>query len=441
MTYDIDNEKLTAYVLGELDESEREAVEKALESDETLRQTVAELRATAKLAAEVLKTEPAHALTDNQRETIGERAEASSGGAARARRVSRLRWQVAATCALIIAVAGIMALRLGLPAPEEKAFVPMSRYDVAVGDVVQEPTRSLGYLGRHKEAEQAERYGRFGVAGDGFTGGFRAGITAGRGGFGGSVAGGLGRDSVGPRAQADESLATLEATQTDRYLVKNANLTIETEDARKASDMLVAAVEELGGYVSDFREAVDQLGRRSIHVQVRVPAGKFQTSMERLEPLGKVLSRQVTTEDVTEQFVDTDARLRNLKRTEERLLAHLDRTGELEDIVKVEHELTRVREQIEVFEGRLRFLSHRVAFSTINITIQERPKAEPVVPPETYSMAKIASEAARSLIGFFQRLAGRVIWLGIWSVVWVPLLGVVLLLVRRAIRQVRKAQE
>jgi hypothetical protein len=56
-------------------------------------------------------------------------------------------------------------------------------------------------------------------------------------------------------------------------------------------------------------------------------------------------------------------------------------------------------------------------------------------------MAKIASEAARSLVGFFQRVAARVIWLGIWSVVWVPLLGVVLFLVRRGIRQARKAQE
>jgi hypothetical protein len=215
---------------------------------------------------------------------------------------------------------------------------------------------------------------------------------------------------------------------------------IETEDARKAGKLLVAVLEELGGYVSDFREAVDPLGRRSISVQVRVPADKFQSTMERLEPLGKVLSRQVTTEDVTEQFVDTDARLRNLKRTEERLLAHLDRTGELEDIVKVEHELTRVREQIEVLEGRLRFLSHRVAFSTINISLQERPKAESVVPPETYSMAKIASEATRSLIGFFQRVAGRIIWLGIWSVVWVPVVGAVLFLVRRGVRQVRKGQ-
>jgi hypothetical protein len=245
---------------------------------------------------------------------------------------------------------------------------------------------------------------------------------------------------VDTRATQDESIAALEAAQPDRYLIKNASLVIETEDARKAGKLLVAVLEELGGYVSDFREAVDPLGRRSISVQVRVPADKFQSTMERLEPLGKVLSRQVTTEDVTEQFVDTDARLRNLKRTEERLLAHLDRTGELEDIVKVEHELTRVREQIEVLEGRLRFLSHRVAFSTINISLQERPKAESVVPPETYSMAKIASEATRSLIGFFQRVAGRIIWLGIWSVVWVPVVGAVLFLVRRGVRQVRKGQ-
>jgi hypothetical protein len=421
MSHDIDNEKLTAYVLGELDEAERKAVEKVLEQDEGMRQTVAELRAVAKLAAEALKTEPAHALTEGQRKMISKRAETTSGEVGRVRRVSRLRWQVAAACALVVAVAGIMALQVGLPRPaHEEAGGEKLGYGVELFGEVMDRTKSLGYIGdrKHEPRQQASLARPEG-----------------------SAAAGIRPFHVEPRTAAKKSMAALDAAQPDRYLIKNANLTIETEDARKAGDMLVAAVEELGGYVSDFREAVDKLGRRSIHVQVRVPADKFQTSMARLEPLGKVLSRQITTEDVTEQFVDTDARLRNLKRTEERLLAHLDRTGELEDVVKVEHELTRVREELEVLEGRLRFLSHRVEFSTINITLQERPKAEPVVPPETYSMAKIASEAARSLVGFFQRVAGRIIWLGIWSVVWGPLLGVVLLLVRRAIRQVHKAQE
>ena len=89
MTYDTDNEKLTAYVLGELDEAERKAVEKALEQDETLRQTVAELRATAKLAAEALRTEPAHALTDSQWERIVGRAEETSRRDAEAGGVAR----------------------------------------------------------------------------------------------------------------------------------------------------------------------------------------------------------------------------------------------------------------------------------------------------------------------------------------------------------------
>jgi predicted nuclease with TOPRIM domain len=161
--------------------------------------------------------------------------------------------------------------------------------------------------------------------------------------------------------------------------------------------------------------------------------------MQRLGMLGKVLNRHVSTEDVTEEYVDTDARLRNLKRTEERLLAHLDRTGELKGIVEVERELNRVREEIERLEGRLRYLSHRVDFSTFNVTFQEKPKAEPVVPPETFSIAKIASQATRGLVGFLQGLSKCIVWLGIWSVVWVPLLLLVLFLARRAIRQFRTA--
>src|SRR5207248_5952700 len=121
------------------------------------------------------------------------------------------------------------------------------------------------------------------------------------------------------------------------------------------------------------------------------------------------------------EFVDSQATLRNLQQTESRLLAHLNRTGRLADTLLVEKELTRVRGEIERLEGRLRFLSHRVLFSTLTVTISEAPRPEPIVPAQSYSSGQQLSEAVRSLVAFGQLLWTGAIWLGIWSAVWAPL--------------------
>ena len=235
-----------------------------------------------------------------------------------------------------------------------------------------------------------------------------------------SALGYLGRAGDSSNAAASSPLDALAAQQRDRYLIRNATLTVETDDARRATEELVAATQRTGGYVADLREHVDALGRRSVTLQIRVPAKQFESTMLELEALGKVLEKQVSTEDVTEQFVDAEARTRNLKRTEERLLEHLERTGMLEDVVKVERELTRVREEIERLEGRLRYLSHRTAFSTLTITLREKPKAEPVLPARTFSSAQTASEALRALVSLLQAVWARFIWIGVWSALWLP---------------------
>ncbi len=230
-------------------------------------------------------------------------------------------------------------------------------------------------------------------------------------------------------------LAVMAASQPDRYLIKNATLIIETDDARAATDRVVAAMQQVQGYVSDLHETVNALGNRTVTMQVRIPSTAFDQSLMQVEALGKVLNKQVNTQDVTEEYVDIDARSRNLKSMETRLLDHLTRAGALEEVLRVEQELTRVREQIERLDGRLRFLSDRVGFSTIGLTLQEAPKAEPIMPAETFSTGKTTSEALRSLIEFAQGLWVIAIWVGVWSPVWLPLALAAAVVIRRQRRQ------
>lgn len=221
-------------------------------------------------------------------------------------------------------------------------------------------------------------------------------------------------------ASTGDSLGTLAATQPDRYLIKNAALQIEVDDAPKAIETLAVAARGLGGYLSNMHERKLGPERTQITATLRVPADTFEQAMTHAQELGSVIERHVSSEDVTEQYVDTKAAIRNLERTEERLLAHLDRSAKLEDILKAEQELTRVRGQLERLEGQLRFLSHRVAFSTIEVTLREKEKAGPLTPVISFSTGSVASRAVRSLVVFLQILWTMAIWVGVWTPVWAP---------------------
>jgi len=215
------------------------------------------------------------------------------------------------------------------------------------------------------------------------------------------------------------ALASLSAVQPDRHLIKNAVVTIETDDPETAAATITNTATDAGGYTGDLHESTDTLGRRTITMAIRIPSHRFDNVILDLTTLGKILHKQITTQDVTEEFVDTEARSRNLKASEERIIEHLGRAGTLDDILSVERELTRVRQQIEQLDGRLRFLSDRVAYSTLDITLRETPAVEPLLPAQTYSPGQTFSEATRALAGLAQRCVVVLIWLGVWTPVWI----------------------
>lgn len=226
-------------------------------------------------------------------------------------------------------------------------------------------------------------------------------------------------------------LALLGAAEPDRYLIRNATLTLETPDPRAAVAAIQSAVRSADGYVSNLRESQDGLGGVHVGLTVRVPEAALDGTLAGIEALGKVLAKNVATQDVTEEFVDLDARIRNMKRAEERILDHLTRTGDLTDIIAVEHELARIRDEVERMEGRMRVLDNRIRFSTIELTVQQTPAAQPVTPAATFSSGKVLSDAVRALVERLQIAWALVIWLAVWSVLWLPALAAVYLIARR----------
>ena len=111
---------------------------------------------------------------------------------------------------------------------------------------------------------------------------------------------------------------------------------------------------------------------RAATLELRIPSERFDEAVNGLSPIGKLESVNVSVEDVGEEFVDVQARMINARRLEQRLIDLLaNRTGKLSDVLSVEHELARVREEIERYEGRLRYLRTRASVSTLSISVHE----------------------------------------------------------------------
>lgn len=129
----------------------------------------------------------------------------------------------------------------------------------------------------------------------------------------------------------------------------------------------LAAVEKLADEVGGF------LAKRSDHaVTIRVPVARFPEVVARITKLGDVTHRDVTAEDVTEEFADLDVRIRNARATRDRLEQLLAKAANVQDSVTIERELTRVTGDLERLEGRIKLLKDRAAYSTVTVSFEAR---------------------------------------------------------------------
>jgi hypothetical protein len=156
-------------------------------------------------------------------------------------------------------------------------------------------------------------------------------------------------------------------------IIRNGFVNIEVDSLEIAMDRVRALTASLGGYLGNVSMQTGERQVRSATLEMKIPAARFDSAMVGMPLLGKVEHSSASAEDVGEEFVDITARVANAKRLESRLIDLLaTRTARLQDVLQVERELARVREEIERYEGRIRYLSSRVATSTITATVHEK---------------------------------------------------------------------
>lgn len=229
----------------------------------------------------------------------------------------------------------------------------------------------------------------------------------------------------------DEGLSKL-AIPT-RLISYQVSMTLEVKEFDQAKSRLREIMDAEGGYMAqaNFVETPNQPKRANL--VLRVPAVKLATILSQVRELGRVREEHLNSEEVTEQVVDLEARLKNSRSTEQRLIDVLNnRTGKVGDILQVEQEIARTREQIERMEAQRQNLMKRVEMANVTLTLMEEFKAE-LQPAPVGTLRQLWNATVDGWENFSGSILGIVFFLaryGLTLVLWGGLCWVTWRLVR-----------
>lgn len=158
----------------------------------------------------------------------------------------------------------------------------------------------------------------------------------------------------------------------EQKLIKNGEVNFKVKNIVETKTQISKAVTSNGGYVSKENSSGDRENPWE-QLVVRIPSKNFDKFLnEALLGVDDFDNKDITIDDVTDQFVDIEARLKNKKQLEVKYQELLQKATRMEDILKIEHEISLIREDIESTEGRLKYLENKVSYSTVILTYYEK---------------------------------------------------------------------
>ena len=201
-------------------------------------------------------------------------------------------------------------------------------------------------------------------------------------------------------------------------LIKTATLQITVKSVATGIEQVKAIAQQQQGDLLDLRDEIptDSDSHRTASAQIRVPQAKLDAALQSLKALGSLDRQSITAEDVSTQLVDSQARLKNLRKTETTLLEIMGRSGGVSDVLKVAQELSNVRNQVEQITAQLTALQNQVAYSSIQLNLVEvsvSGRSQPAVGAQLNNTWESATSS-------FGKFTVDLLQLGIWLMVYSP---------------------
>ncbi len=233
-------------------------------------------------------------------------------------------------------------------------------------------------------------------------------------------------ETYGYNSSLDSSNAGIQ-----RLVIQNANITISVEDPGASMERISKLAQELGGYVVSknlYQQTLsNDLKVPRASITIRVPAEKLTDALIqiRAESQQDPLNESSDSQDITSEYTDLEARLRNLENTEAQLNQIMDEAQKIEDILAVHNQLVQIREEIEITKGRIQYFDQSVALSAISVDLMADEAVQPLT-IGSWQPKGIAKNAIQALINTMKFLANAAIWIVIYLI---PILLILYLVV------------
>ncbi|TAG88449.1 MAG: DUF4349 domain-containing protein [Oscillatoriales cyanobacterium] len=226
-------------------------------------------------------------------------------------------------------------------------------------------------------------------------------------------------EAADSKMAATPKQAKAETTATRPQLIKKAELSVVVKSIDASTKSVTNIVEKQQGDILGFQnqKPPDSSIRQTATMQIRVPQERLETTLDSLAKLGSVENRGLTAEDVTTQLVDSEARLRNLRKSEEMVLKIMDKSGSVGDVLKAAKELSNIRQSIEQIDAQLKSLRNQVAYSTISLTLEAAVSSAQSPEPSLGLRVQETWGKATHSVG---ELTFSLFDLGIWLLAYTP---------------------
>ena len=227
----------------------------------------------------------------------------------------------------------------------------------------------------------------------------------------------------------DTGAGALPSTE-ERMIVRIGDMALVVEDVVGATNKIAQLATRYGGYVVSSQISGEEQEMRG-YISIRVPDEKFEPALAELRDLAvRVTSESTNSRDVTEEYIDLQARLKNAEATEKQYLNLLEKAEKVEDILRIYDSLSRVRQEIEQIKGQIQYLERTSSMSLIEVRLQPEATVKPLV-RAGWSALEVLKSAVRGIVTFGQWLGTIAIWLLIFSPVWGTILGVTIWRLRK----------
>lgn len=229
-------------------------------------------------------------------------------------------------------------------------------------------------------------------------------------------------------APAERNVVAAEAKPT-RKVIQKAMLEVTVESIENSDALITQIVSQAKGYVVSSEETTLVGSRRKGNWKIRVPADKFESTLEAIKTLGEITRRNRDMQDVTEEFVDVEVRVKHWKAEEETLLKLMkEKATSTDEILKYRTQITDIREKIERAEGKLKLLHSQTEMSMIELTLVDR---DPLAPAEVSHHP--STSIKRTFLASWQAVVdfGHIILVALAGALpWTPLILLIAIVLR-----------